>query len=408
MTAATDSGARYAPLQTDRLWSRPLKGHIPALDGIRGLAILLVLIHHYGNSANGMGVDYPLPFVRDLAWMTVDIGWMGVDLFFVLSGFLITGILYEAKGTDKYFKNFYIRRALRIFPLYYAAIGFIILLKVFWPDGGSWGTASAWWQALYATNFLIIFQGDEAAGILAHYWSLAIEEHFYLMWPLLVFLGSRRQIMGAAVAVVVGAIVVRLLLFAYDAPLSAAYVLTFAKMDSLAVGALVALAARGHQGLAPLVGPARIVLAAGLAALTAIVLVGGGESDGLLFRTFGYTVVSLTCGAIIVVGLTTRWLDALLAIRPLTWLGKYSYGLYVWHPITNVIVFYTSVRGLFGSPDTGRLNSLLVLGTALALTFIVAWLSYNLFEKRFLALKDRLAPEPPRPAANVRSVDVLA
>src|SRR5262245_4715813 len=126
-------------------------------------------------------------------------GWVGVDLFFVLSGFLITGILFDAKEKERYFRNFYVRRALRIFPLYYAVLA-LTLLVVPWltpnlaPDFQPATSAQAWlW--LYAANVLQAYEGSWCLGPLNHFWSLAIEEHFYLAWPAVIYLASRRMAM---------------------------------------------------------------------------------------------------------------------------------------------------------------------------------------------------------------------
>src|SRR5271169_4997773 len=115
------------------------------LDGVRGVAILLVMVHHFAISAKALGFGSRLLTLGEL-------GWCGVDLFFVLSGFLITGILYDSKESSGYFRNFYARRILRIFPLYYAALGVVLLLSLIWPTAGVWGNASLFWIATFLTN----------------------------------------------------------------------------------------------------------------------------------------------------------------------------------------------------------------------------------------------------------------
>src|SRR5207248_1231599 len=145
---------------------------IPQLDGIRGVAILVVILHNSGR--------FPRLFAN---------GWMGVDLFFVLSGFLITGILLDTKESESYFKNFYARRCLRIWPLYYSLLLFMfVLVPLLRPSEAHiiFEKSSPWWAyPLFLQNFLIPISTN-AAGPLAITWSLAIEEQFYLVWAVVV------------------------------------------------------------------------------------------------------------------------------------------------------------------------------------------------------------------------------
>ena len=153
---------------------------IPELDGVRGLAILLVLLFHFGARPQG---------VPRLLTGLFALGWTGVDLFFVLSGFLITGILIRTKECSNYFRSFYARRALRIFPLYVLTIVayFYIALPIAHHFGkwSSWDNSLGTWYWLHISNWQSSF-GNEVP-LLTHYWSLAIEEQFYLLWPLVVF-----------------------------------------------------------------------------------------------------------------------------------------------------------------------------------------------------------------------------
>src|SRR5262245_32218221 len=167
------------------------RGHVPALDAIRGLAILVVTLYRFGGGGEGAANAVGLSWV-------VDLGAHGVDLFFVLSGFLITGILFDAKGKEHYFRNFYIRRTLRIFPLYYAALVLTLLvLPSLFANFPTTDVATSWlW--LYGANVVQSLRGAWCLGPLNHFWSLAIEEHFYFVWPLAIYLTSRRGAMRLA------------------------------------------------------------------------------------------------------------------------------------------------------------------------------------------------------------------
>src|SRR5436190_14494061 len=153
-------------------------GWIPALDGIRGLAILMVMLFHYSPE-----LDRSNPIER-VAGSFCGYGWTGVDLFFVLSGFLITGILLESRAAGNYFSSFYMRRVLRIFPAYYLSLGLMFLVVPKIDSGGLRLLPSAhdrWMYVFYAQNWVGIFHYP-GQMIVTPYWSLAVEEQFYLVW----------------------------------------------------------------------------------------------------------------------------------------------------------------------------------------------------------------------------------
>jgi peptidoglycan/LPS O-acetylase OafA/YrhL len=353
------------------------------LDGVRGVAILLVMVHHFALSARALGFDSKLLTLGQL-------GWCGVDLFFVLSGFLITGILYDSKGSGGYFRNFYARRILRIFPLYYMALAVVILLSSIWPKAGVWPTSSPLWVATFLTNFVIAFLGPAATGALTHYWSLAIEEHFYLIWPLLVFVLNARQLIVVGCAIVLLAFALRIALLAYGANLDAIFVLTPTRIDTLALGAILAVLSRQPRGMLALVPVAWLAVGIGLPALGLIVLVRHtvDETDPMIIA-FGYSLLALLAGALIVLGTTLTPLKRVLRRTSLVWFGKYSFGLYVWHPIIGLLL----LRSEFGRTlnlATGT-NAALVFIAAFALDLATAWISFHVWEKRFLSLKKNFA-----------------
>jgi peptidoglycan/LPS O-acetylase OafA/YrhL len=174
--------------------------HVPELDGIRGLAIAMVMALHFVNNA-----VIPTNVVERAAIKLTNYGLWGVDLFFVLSGFLSTGILIDSKGRPGYFANFYARRTLRIFPLYYAVL---LLLTVLIPaavlqafDPQLLTLRPMWpWLYLYGTNVYLGPQTSFSIPYVSHFWSLAVEEHFYLVWPLLVWWLTPRAVMRVSVA----------------------------------------------------------------------------------------------------------------------------------------------------------------------------------------------------------------
>ena len=159
--------------------------HLPALDGVRGLAVLIVLAYHTGGGVARRIVRMRL--VRGIRRVALKAGWSGVTLFFLLSGFLITGILWDSKGAAHWWRNFYVRRILRISPLYYGSL-LLVMVVAFRATHNFWaGTRGLWIYALYLQN--IPWVVDMGAGLrplqLNHFWSLAVEEQFYLIWLLL-------------------------------------------------------------------------------------------------------------------------------------------------------------------------------------------------------------------------------
>src|SRR5262245_57382334 len=200
-------------LKSDGAIRKPgLDGHIPALDGLRGVAILLVMLHHFT-------VIQPAGAFEKWFERFAHLGMHGVDLFFVLSGFLITGILFDSKGEPHFLRNFYMRRSLRIFPLYYAVVVFsfllvpIILAHVAGLAGKLsrfQGASEDWvWYVFYLSNFSIARVSAFRHGILDVTWSLAIEEQFYLVWALCVLFFNWRTLRGICLGAILGALAIR-------------------------------------------------------------------------------------------------------------------------------------------------------------------------------------------------------
>jgi peptidoglycan/LPS O-acetylase OafA/YrhL len=376
---------------------KPLSAiHLPALDGLRAIAILLVLFFHFEIR------ELPKKVALLPVWATVQAGWLGVDLFFVLSGFLITGILCDTRETRGYFRNFYARRTLRILPLQY---GFLALSFLVLPILGvlPWTPASTQaWFWLHLSNFLIAFRGWGASQMLVpHFWSLAVEEQFYLVWPALVFLVSRPALRRICVACVVVSLAVRVGLRYTTLPWYACLAFTPARLDALGLGALLAILMRGGTS-APLVarhaGWAALVTGGLCAAL--FVWRGFANGEDAVIATVGMTSfdVFAACGVAVAITAPAWSLPVrLLSRRWLQTIGRYSYGMYVVHlgVLKLVIACGLSIAALtrrFGA----ALGHLVHLSVGLGATFLLAALSYHLYEQPFLRLKARFAPGPAR------------
>lgn len=360
-----------------------LKGHVPALDAIRGLAILLVTGYRFWERPVGESVPGdPLSHFFSL-------GFRGVDLFFVLSGFLITGILFDARQKPHYFRNFYMRRTLRIFPLYYAVLAVTL---VFLPLAG-WSTARLFpeahqdqaWLWLYGANVLQSLRGEWCLGSFNHFWSLAVEEHFYLFWPLVIYCCSRRTAMIACGSVVGIAAVVRTLWLLGGGNDVAAETFTLLRMDALAMGGLLALAVRGPGGvkaLYPWAIAGVIFLATFLLPISLLHkrLLAIPE---LLFAAFFAGVILLALAAS-----KEGWWGKLWSSPLLRFFGKYSYGMYVFQNLLiPVFASWLSVDILQQQLGSQILAKLAYLTLMSALTIAAAVASWHLFEKHVLKLK---------------------
>jgi peptidoglycan/LPS O-acetylase OafA/YrhL len=356
------------------------RGHIPALDAIRGLAIVLVTIYRFGGGSDG-----PARAIADVG--LIGLGEKGVDLFFVLSGFLITGILFDAKGKDHYFRNFYMRRTLRIFPLYYAALVLSLLVLPRFVAGFGSAVDGQAWLWLYGTNVWQAFRGEWCLGPLNHFWSLAIEEHFYLVWPLAIYLTSRRGATWLAGGLGAASILARALWLQCGGNDVAAEVFTPLRMDGLLLGGWIALAARGPQGLTWLTRLAwPVLLFAGLAAL-------GTELLNLRLLGLPNVAWAAACGSLLVLVVAASqqsWLARCGQSRWLQFFGKYSYGMYVFQlPLIFLLAPLVTATGLASLLGSAWLGQLTYCGLMFAATTLAALVSWHFFEKHWLGLKHR-------------------
>jgi peptidoglycan/LPS O-acetylase OafA/YrhL len=367
---------------------------IAALDGVRGLAILVVLFHHavvFCGLAPSSGAERLVDAVAHQ-------GWMGVDLFFTLSGFLITGILLRTKGRDGYFRNFLMRRVLRIFPLYYffILVFFVILPRVFpaQPELARLPAQQAWYW-LYLPNVRIYLNGDWYATFVEHAWSLSIEEQFYLVWPIVVALLSRRNLVRLCLVAIPLSLALRVFIVRQGGDHAAAFVLTPAHLDGLLLGAMLA-------AFEPRVGADRersrpLFVGLTVAGIAFVALVPRlGVSYALAHYALSVTGWSVACVGFVGIAITSppsSLVMRVLTARPLAVIGTYSYGVYLVHqPLMRALV--PRLNAMTGS----ALRHWAVLGlVGGVLSLGIAWLTYHAFERRFLSLKRYFEPATASP-----------
>jgi peptidoglycan/LPS O-acetylase OafA/YrhL len=336
--------------------------------------------------------------------MVLGWGWVGVDLFFVLSGFLITGILHDAKGSDHYFRNFYARRMLRIMPLYFGflfcAIFVLPQLPCKFCKEGAVSNADALSLGLYFYNIRLAFT-RHTLSFFHPFWSLALEEHFYLFWPWIVWALRRRALMRLCLVVSAASCLLRvIMLLSGGWPLSA-FFLTPCRLDSLLAGSFVALAWRDSADWARLQRYAgRFVL--GSSCLLLGIALGqrhflpdvtsqqvGHEAavNGNLVLTVGIAALAMFFAGLVALAVDATEgsrLRRVLESPGLRAIGKYSYAIYVFHSL----ILLATVRLL--SPLVyvpAFIAKPVVVFWALSASFAAAWLSYHLYEKHFLRLK---------------------
>lgn len=344
------------------------KGHITTLDGIRGVAILLVLLYHF------------LPHFFFPLNMFSSIGWVGVDLFLVLSGFLITGILIDSKGEKHYLRNFYAKRTLRIFPLYYFTLAaFFILIKVFKIDEYRFQLDNQLYFWTYTQNLFFAFKGwPENSEVLNHYWSLAIEEQFYLFWPFIILYFDRKNILRVCVSLIALGLLVRNL----NPAVPFSYVFTFSRFDALAMGSIGAVLIRYHKEVLDRIIFPLLVFSA--ASVTFIILYSHNTGFGNpYFVRIGYTLFALFFACIIIgsfdVSRAGTYMKEVFNFTPFKFLGKYSYGLYVYHWLLYKSV-YAYLEKRYQLPDICIIPFIILI-------IIISVVSYHIFESKFLAYK---------------------
>jgi len=350
-------------------------GYVGELDGLRGIAILLVMVHRMYPHSGGM----PWP---------IEAGWVGVDLFFVISGFLIAGILLDTRGDPDYFRNFYARRVLRIFPLFYLLVGGMLLAfplaghRDFLREAGS-----PVWYLLHLGNIPESLLGRDPPYWLAPVWSLAIEEQFYLTFPLFVRWSEPRRVGRRLVTIALLALGFRLVTTTLVPDRERLqYLFTLCRLDTIALGCWLAVFVRSEKYQAWRSSLPR-VLPLVFAGATAVGLATRLDRTTWFGRTFGYTVVAIGFAALVLwtVEHRDRAATAILRAAPLRYLGKLCFGLYLLHrPADTLVTAFAARAGLDAT-------SLAWLPVRLAVALALATMSWWLIEQPFLRQKRRFA-----------------
>lgn len=355
--------------------------YYPALDGLRGVAILLVVfLHNFG-------------FMNYFFF-----GWLGVDLFFVLSGFLITEILLNTIYKPNFLRNFYMRRVLRIFPLFYLTLIVCLLIlptiKSLNLEAGYY-TNNQFWLWTYLQNWLFVFKEPYGDKILLHTWSLAVEEQFYLVWPFIILLIRKpKRLLAVATLILFAVIISRYAIWIYKIEdLAYGSLYTFTRIDGLCIGSILALLMRTNPGFLKKYTTLIVLL---MAAINfGFYFINTQQSVTLPYLAFvGYTTFAVLFGILVYEAVTgeSKIIQFLLNNYILKFFGRISYGLYVYHWPVYILLFpyfrdlilnKTNINYLVAETGSG-----IIVTTAAVL---LSLLSYRYFEKPFLQLKNKYA-----------------
>ena len=343
----------------------PSLKYMPQLDALRALAVLAVMVHHF------------LPVDRYIPTDYITLGFLAVRLFFVLSGFLITGILLNYRSLERgtALRRFYLRRVLRIFPIYYLTLFIALALQVRSIQQG------AFWHLTYLSNYIAPFH-PEWMGPASHFWTLAVEEQFYFVWPFILLFVPKKYLKGTIVGTIALAVIFRaFVLFVLSMSLEVAGIFTFATLDSLGGGALLALFHYDERLRPRLPRLMKWFLVAGLGIMTLTTL--------LYIYNRGFRILhTLLCLGIsflfvVLIEKTARGFGGpaktVMENPAVLYVGKISYGLYVYHNfmLAIVIYYFRDYR--------------LVAVLATVSTFAVAIVSWHVIERPLARLKNKFS-----------------
>ncbi len=374
------------------------------LDGVRAIAVILVFSVH------------------SVGYKTLFVGWTGVQIFFVLSGFLITGILYDNQDEPYRFRNFYVRRTLRIFPLFYFAWLLVLIAGFFLR--AQWHPLQILWP-VYLGNYVRFIVGVESLDRfytllppkvpleIGHFWSLAVEEQFYLLWPFVVFfVRDRLRLVHICIVVVLLGPILRGLLWAIVSPnllsIGLLYRLTPTQCDAFLLGGLMALWMRGPEK-DRLLQHGNKILCASLILLAAAYLANNGfhmrdlDATSPWMSTYGITLVNMSAAGLILCSLRPgSFFFRMNITRPLRMVGRYSYGVYVYHVLLLPFLYhYGSPPNPSRSPRLHIVHAVLMVPLYFFIVLAVSAGSYHFLERPFLTMKDRFTTRHNNPGAQL-------
>lgn len=364
--------------------------YMPALDGLRAVAILFVIPHNTSVlSAHTSGFAYLVALIANL-------GWIGVQLFFALSGFLISGNLLDTRRAANYYHSFFARRVLRIFPLYFGSLLLICGLAplIFhMPDEFTRTLRYVPIYLFFLSNWTQPF--GLSIHTFPHFWSLAIEEQFYLAWPFIIYRTTPQRFLRICIAIVAAALVIRVGMLIGGAAFNLLYMWTTSRMDALAAGAALATIIRIPNLALWFKRRANAITMGTLVLLLAGAVTTHAYSNAATTQSFGYTILAIGFALIVALAaarssgpFSILW--SVLSIAPLRLIGRYSYAMYVFHLPLHILIGMPLLHRFV--PHHSDSTALLYMAGLIVTTFSLAALSYHFYESRFLRLKKHFEP----------------
>lgn len=413
------------PLEDPALSASGGSRHLRTLDGIRGLAAVAVFLNHATVIEDGFWLDKLFAratFLNGCAPM----------LFLGMAGYLLTGILLRKKGKPRCLRDFYIRHALRIWPLYFAVTFMaMVVLPMFLPlrlliydySGGP-----DWMYWTFLSNMSIALDGTQKSKILDVTWSLAVEEQFMLFWPLVVLFCSRKTVIRACIAIAIVSTGVRIFMVLSEFNSVTIYVYTFGRLTSLALGSLLAFYAHDERFLKRVRPAARYIGLWVIPVIWSVLAIerhmgwsyeqGSIRSAGPLSRSLGDMIAAIGMLSFILCGLTTTpgsRLFAVLTFKPLAFIGTYSYGMFLFHTgiiwLARSVIYrppgatgeYAAIFHFQGIGGSYLLDQILFIILTFAMSLGLSIASYHLYEVHFLKLKKyfNYGAPPGKPSAEI-------
>jgi len=361
-----------------------IASRIPELDGLRGIAILLVISFHYINNQLANSTSR----IGRILYKTTSFGWTGVDLFFVLSGFLIGTILIRNRNSPHYFSTFYIRRIVRIIPNYYLLIGiFLLLLGIPYFSRSEFlnkGNIIPWWSYLAMVHNIFMGRLDNLGSAAVNVtWSIGIEEQFYLIFPLIVCFAPPKWIPYILALAILLASVIR----GFYADWIPRYVFLPCRMDSIAFGALAAYFNEKFSLKAVIKKYARWFFLVQLLNAGVILYLSLRYRDLGINRHFFLAVFFSGCLVAALV-YSHSFFGSLLRNKLLTWIGTISYSLYLFHYLILALLQY-AILHYEGGVQLSNSRDLSVTILAMGLSLLFAWVIYRWLETPFVKFGKR-------------------
>jgi peptidoglycan/LPS O-acetylase OafA/YrhL len=355
--------------------SNPKPGRILELDGLRGLAVIVVVLAHYlAEVPHGF-----FPF---------SLGWLGVDVFFALSGFLIAGILIDNRGSENYFSAFYMRRTCRIFPIYFLFIPpLVMLIHYLRQSGYEWleQPLPMWGYLTYTQNFFMAWTNHDGGLSLIPTWTLAVEEQFYMLLPLIVLWVPRRHLLKMLLVLIATAPVLRSwLMYQLGSDHISANCLLPCRWDTLFWGSVAAIVWRDEKLKSVLLSDNGKWLKAVLVCaiwIIPVLMFSKKFTEVPLRMSVGLTVIGLGSASYILLLVSKNVSGKFLLSKPLMFFGSISYGMYLVHqPV--LVLLHGFVLGT--RPDVQTLPQILLTLTGIPISVAIAWLSWTLFESKIV------------------------